>query len=285
MDAPGALWLHAGELRLALRPDLGGSVAGLWAGDRALWRSCEPAALQGPRQSGCFPLVPYSNRLAHRRFDWQGQTHTTAPNFDNSPHSLHGVGWLRAWSVVAHCEAHATLVLRHTPDADWPFAFEAQQTFDLDSDGLRMGLSVRNTDTREQPMGLGWHPYFPRTAGARIDMAVTRRWDSEPTGLPTAATPIAGLHGTVGDMAWDHCFDGWDGQALIDMGDGLRLRLASDLNRAVVFTPPGRDIFCIEPVSHVNDALHAADALSRGLRILSPGDSTAAHMSLTLIKT
>jgi aldose 1-epimerase len=50
--------LRAGDLRLALRPDLGGSIAGLWLGDTPVLRSCEPTALKAPRQSGCFPLAP-----------------------------------------------------------------------------------------------------------------------------------------------------------------------------------------------------------------------------------
>ena len=37
--------LRAGALRLAVRADLGGSVAGLWHGDTPILRSSEPAQL------------------------------------------------------------------------------------------------------------------------------------------------------------------------------------------------------------------------------------------------
>ena len=36
--------LHAGALRLALRPDLGGTVAGFWHRETPILRSTEPAA-------------------------------------------------------------------------------------------------------------------------------------------------------------------------------------------------------------------------------------------------
>lgn len=88
--------LRAGALRLALRPDIGGSIAGLWHGDLPVLRSTAPAQLALARSSGCFPLVPYSNRLGYRRFRWKGRDYSTAANFDDSPHSLHGVGWRRA---------------------------------------------------------------------------------------------------------------------------------------------------------------------------------------------
>ena len=64
--------LHVGALRLALRPDLGGAVAGLWHRETPILRSSEPGRLEGPRQSAMFPLLPYSNRLGYRRFRWRG---------------------------------------------------------------------------------------------------------------------------------------------------------------------------------------------------------------------
>ena len=84
--------LRSGALRLALRPDLGGSVAGLWHHHVPVLRSTEPHVLERPRLGACFPLVPYSNRLGYRRFRWKGKDFSTEPNFDDSPHSLHGVG-------------------------------------------------------------------------------------------------------------------------------------------------------------------------------------------------
>ena len=95
--AASAFELHAGALRLALRPDLGGAIAGLWHRDRRCCARRRRLRSAAPRQAGCFPLVPYSNRLAFRRFRWKGADHTTQPNFEDSPHSLHGVGWQRPW--------------------------------------------------------------------------------------------------------------------------------------------------------------------------------------------
>ena len=47
--------LRAGELRLALRPDLGGAIAGLWLsgpqGEQAVLRSTEAADLASSRTS------------------------------------------------------------------------------------------------------------------------------------------------------------------------------------------------------------------------------------------
>ncbi|MBU6194830.1 MAG: aldose 1-epimerase, partial [Burkholderiales bacterium] len=181
--------LHARGLRAALRPDLGGSLTGLWWNDVPVLRSMEPEALTGPRQSACYALLPYSNRIGHCRFDWLGSAYTTRQNFGDHPHSLHGVGWQRSWEVLAADESAITLGLTHAPDADWPFAFEARQTLTLevaDAPALASAaqrphamlhwlIEVRNTDPRIQPVGLGWHPYFVRRLGSRIQASVRSR--------------------------------------------------------------------------------------------------------------
>src|SRR4051812_41625780 len=99
MSSSPVVELRAGELRLALRPDLGGSIAGLWLGELPVLRSGDPGGLDSARLSGCYPLAPYSNRLGYRRFRWLGSDYTTAPNFDDNPHSVHGVAWQRPWQL------------------------------------------------------------------------------------------------------------------------------------------------------------------------------------------
>jgi len=85
--------LQHGALRLALRPDCGGAITGLWLDDLPVLRSCEPHQLTEVRASACYALVPYSNRIAQRRFSWLGRQYTLASNSDE-PHNLHGTGWL-----------------------------------------------------------------------------------------------------------------------------------------------------------------------------------------------
>ena len=95
--------LHSGALRLAVRADLGGAIAGLWHGETAILRSTEPARLASAHDSAMFPLVPYSNRLGYRRFRWRGKDYSTRANFPGSPHSLHGLGWQRPFPGVRWC--------------------------------------------------------------------------------------------------------------------------------------------------------------------------------------
>jgi aldose 1-epimerase len=274
-----AVELRAGALRLALRPDLGGCIAGLWHGELPVMRSTEPGALAGSRTSGCYPLAPYSNRLGYRRFRWLGREQTTQPNFDDSPHSVHGVAWQRPWTVAAQDANSAELLLQHPGDAHWPFAFELRQRFVLTPEALEVHLAIANRATHLAPVGLGWHPYFPKRSRSRLHIDLAERWDSDASGLPTRRVPQPGIDGDVAHLSFDHCFEGWRGAARL-RDEKLSLRLTSSLPYLVVFTPGDRPYYCVEPVSHVSNALHMSDPTAHGLRSLAPGAVFDAWMRL-----
>ena len=49
----------------------------------------------------------------------------------------------------------------------------------------------------------------------------------------------------------------------------------------VVFTPPGEDFFCVEPVSNCTDAFNQPAEGDGGARILAPGESLTAQSVLS----
>ncbi len=273
--------LHAGALRLAVRPDLGGCIAGLWHRDTPILRSTEPAALEVARKAACYPLVPYSNRLAYRRFRWKGHDYTTQPNFDDSPHSVHGVGWIRPWQIVSSSAVDLVIQCVHPGDADWPFPFEVSQYFSLTPHSLGVQMVITNTAARAQPVGLGWHPYFPKRPRSRLHIEISDRWDADAAELPVRKVAQHSIDGDVSHLAYDNCFEGYTGAARI-RDEKFSLQLTSSLGYLVVFTPHDRDYFCVEPVSHLSNAIHMAEPASHGLRTLEPGESFEANFNLEI---
>lgn len=246
-------------------------------------RSTEPADLASSRLSGSYPLAPYSNRLGFRRFRWLGQDHTTQPNFDDNPHSVHGVAWQRPWQVVSQSAAHAELAYTHEADAHWPFAFDLRQVFELTPESLTVRLVITNRAAQPQPVGLGWHPYFPKRSRSRLHIELTDRWEPDASGLPTRKTPQAGIDADIAHLDFDNCFEGWRGDAKI-RDEKLRISLRSSLPYLVVFTPQNKPYYCVEPVSHVSNAIHMADPLAHGLRKLAPGETFEASMTLDVAR-
>jgi aldose 1-epimerase len=277
--ASQAFELHAGALRLALRPDLGGCIAGLWHRDTPILRSTPPAELTASRQSASYPLLPYSNRLGYCKFRWKGHDRTTQANFDDIPHSVHGMGWQRPWSVVSSSALEVVLHLRHEADDDWPFAFEAHQYFTLTPHSMTTQMVFTNTADVAQPVGLGWHPYFPKRERSRLHIELSDRWDSDATQLPVRKVAQPGIDSDVSHLNFDNCFEGWSGPARI-RDEKFSLQLTSSLPYLVVFTPQDKAYFCVEPVSHVSNAIHMADPAAHGLRTVAAGECFEASMTL-----
>jgi aldose 1-epimerase len=181
--------------------------------------------------------------------------------------------------VLSASSTEAELQLLHTPDADWPFAFEARQRFVLAEDALELHISLRNTAAQPQPVGLGWHPYFPKRSRSRLHIELSERWDSDASGLPTRAVPQPGIDGDVANLAFDNCFQGWRGPARV-RDEKLSMRLTSSFPYLVVFTPDTKPYYCVEPVSHVSNAIHMSDPAAHGLRTLAPQSTLDGWMKL-----
>nr|WP_297357529.1 aldose 1-epimerase [uncultured Caldimonas sp.] len=279
---PPTLELRAGALRLAVRPDLGGSIAGLWHHDVPVLRSTEPSMLDNVRLAACYPLVPYSNRIEHARFPWAGrQVELARSVHDDGPHALHGVGLYRAWQVLSSDEGHAELRLQHPGDEAWPFAFEVTQRMALDAQGLALSLQIVNTAAEPAPAGLGWHPFFPKRSRSRLHAELSGRWDADETLLPVRHVPQAGIDADVAYLDFDNCFTGWQGTVRI-RDEKFSLQLTSPLPYLVVYTPPLREHFAVEPVSHVNNALNMPEPEQHGVAVLAPGASLSATMKLNI---
>lgn len=278
--------LGVADYRLALTPERGGSVAAFAWRDVPLFRAtCGPSILD----TACFPLVPFSNRIAEGRFEAGGRTVRLPPNFPGAahPHPLHGFGWQAAWTIVAASRARARLRHEHAPGA-WPWRYVAEQEFRLSAGGLRHTLQLRNLGTEAMPAGLGFHPYFPRDARTRYLGLHHGEWATTEDGLPFALDRRAAAvdwwcGAPVGTRAVDTVYAERRGPLDITWPDrGVRLRLRPDalLSHSVVYTPPGRDFFCVEPVTHPTNAVNRP-AEARWLRWLKPGEAMTASLRYT----
>ena len=247
-------------------------------------RSAQPGTLTTARDAGSYPLVPFSNRVGHASLQWNGTSHPLVRNFGAEPHAIHGVGWQRAWTVLEADTAFALLSYEHKPDAYWPFAFDTSQAFRLTPEGLELSLSITNQSDKPVPVGMGWHPFFIKRPGGRIDFDATGRWEMGPEKLPTHRLASQGIHAPCASLDVDHCYDGWNGTVQLH-DDVLDVRLTSGLSRLVVFTNATREFVAVEPVSHVNNAINMVStmglsAADLGLHVLQPAESMSCSMGI-----
>ncbi len=278
--------LSAGNFRCDIEPDLGACIAGLWMDDQAILRASQPGQIKTARESGSYPLVPFSNRIGHAALIWNGTSHPLVKNFGDEPHAIHGVGWQRPWEVLDASDSFAMLSYEHKPDAHWPFAFDTSQAFRLTGNELELTLSITNQSKTATPVGLGWHPWFVKRPQCRISFKAAGRWEMDAAKLPTKRTPTQGMDVEAALLDVDHCFDGWGGE--LHLHDELfHTRVSSALTSLVVCTRAELGHIAIEPVSHVNNALGlvargVASAEALGVRVLQPGESMSAEMTINV---
>ena len=274
--------LEAEGLVCTIEPQLGSCISGLWLDGVPVLRSTGEAP-PSARQSGCYPLVPFSNRIERATLQWKGTSHPLVSNNAPEPHAIHGVGWERPWTVLDGDHSFVMLAFEHAADAAWPFAFDSSQTLRLRGQALELTLSLTNQSREPAPAGLGWHPYFVKRTGSRIAFRASGRWEMGPDKLPTIRGPSEGLDADCTSLDVDHCFDGWNGVVTV-RDQLLDITVRSNLSRLVVFTTPTRDTVAVEPVSHVNNAINlvaaGADPAALGLHTLLPGETVTVQMSI-----
>lgn len=256
-----SLSLRAGRLAVELAPQAGGSIARLRHGDVDLLRPMTDDAMASGRgnAAACYPLVPFSNRIANGRIVFDGQEFKLEANWPGVRHPMHGEGWARAWDVVRHDGQSAALVHEHDGRTGWPFRYRAQLAFHLDERALNVSMAIENLESRAVPAGIGLHPFFTRDADSALAFRTAAVWLGDAEVLPTkrVAVPSEWDYSRPREIApgLDNCFEDWDGRAVITWpGRGLRLELQASppFHHAVVYTPANRPYFCVEPVSHVN---------------------------------
>ncbi|WP_060509258.1 aldose 1-epimerase [Pseudomonas sp. NBRC 111124] len=265
--------------RLSIAPELGASLVN-WqvsATDQALLRPADEAALNSgnPRRLGCYPLAPWSNRIAEGGFLRPDGWLALTPNTGHDPYPIHGSAWQQAWRVEHHSKRRARLSL----DSAVPFAYRATLDIHLHEGCLSIDLHATHLDSSATWYGLGLHPYFPRYPDTRLQAAARSVWLADEGGLPSrqAKVPEDWHFATAQALpaaVVDHAFSGWPGDCVIEQpGAGYRLVCnARGAGHFLLFCPHEQPFFCFEPVSHPINAHHLPGR--PGLRLLQQGETT-----------
>jgi len=275
--------LQAGELAVEIVPACGGGIARFGCAGKPVFQRHPPGehGVRGVEDLACYPLVPYSNRIARGRLPSPRGDIVIAPLPGMGPHPIHGVGWRRPWTVHQASRDELMMTHAHRADAHWPFDFEARQTLRLAPDALEIALAVTNRSGEAMPAGIGLHPFFPSTPRATLTTRVADWWLADTEVLPTRREPVpASLDLSAGcvlaNTQLDNCFGGWSRRATLAWPEqGLALDVAASdvFSTLVVYTPAHREFFCVEPVSHLNNGFQLAQAgvADAGARLLAPG--------------
>jgi aldose 1-epimerase len=258
-----------------------------------------------PTRSGIPILFPFPNRIRDGRFSWAGRDYTLPLNDPAQKNAIHGFACRHPWRVLDHGGGDESAWLRASfrcstdaPEclALWPADHEIIVTWRLLPGILRLEAEIHNPDKVELPFGLGYHPYFRLPfAGSgsiedcSVEVPAGRFWALEanlPTGERPAVDAARDLNRprTYRDLHLDDILtdlparpprmDGLIERATLHGGADVPLRVfcSPGFRDLVVFTPPHRQAFCVEPYTCTTDAIHLqARGIEAGWLVLPPG--------------
>jgi aldose 1-epimerase len=292
------LELRAGALRATVTPEVGGSLASFRTetkGSIIEWlrpATEEGLAARNPLAMASFPLVPFCNRIRNGRAAFEGRDIRFPPNHpaEDSPHPLHGIGWLLPWHVESASHDEVRLLLRVPASPAWPWSFSSRQCYRLAEDRLEVEISVTNEDGVAMPAGIGHHPYFPHSPGTRITSPCSAMWVADDEVMPVAIEETDAVRKLregvqVRELELDNNFTGWQRRTVIEWGPkcALVMQAQQPLDYFVLYCPHQYDYFCAEPVSQCTDWLNLAQRydhrLLGGARV-EPGATLVARFAL-----
>jgi aldose 1-epimerase len=101
------LTLESGSARLVVAPERGGRIMALSVDGLDLLVTPDV----DDHNFGCFPMAPWTGRIGHGRFDFDGQRYQLPLN--NPPHSIHGTAreqWPGAATVTLETSCPCVVV-------------------------------------------------------------------------------------------------------------------------------------------------------------------------------
>jgi aldose 1-epimerase len=261
----------------------------------------DPQFLEGssPTRTGIPILFPFPNRIRDGRSSWEGKDYQLPINDPQKKNAIHGFVCRRPWRVVDQGGDDSSAWLtgeflgsRDAPECRslWPADYRILVTYCLNAGKLRIEATVDNPDRVGLPFGLGYHPYFRVTGNdSKIQVPAGEFWALEES-LPSGTRePVEGVRDLnqprrFGELTVDDVLTELPSQP---SSDGLCLRgniqdatsilkvlTSASFREMVVFTPPHRQAFCIEPYTCTTDAINLQQrGVDAGLIVLAPGQS------------
>lgn len=230
-------------------------------------------------------LAPWANRLDHDGYFANGKSYILNPGLknyrrDQNQHPIHGLlSYSDQWKVMSSGgdENGAWVTSRldfwRYPDlmAQFPFAHAIEMTHRLHDGVLEVHTLIENLSTDPMPLVIGYHPYFrlgdTHRDSWRVHVAarehVLLNSDLIPTGerKPVHLPDPAPLSGTQLDDVFTDLVRGTDERAIFWVESGsqrISVSYGPRYKVAVIYSPPGKDFICFEPMTAVTNAFNLA---------------------------
>jgi aldose 1-epimerase len=286
-DAGPDIEIRSGHLNATFRPSAGGRVSRLW--HHTLGEILVPMTgeafdpYQWPK-AGAYPLFPFHNRIIGGVIRHGGQSYRLSPHPALAPDVMHGPAHRRTWTVIEQSSDRLSMALDYTADDDWPFAFRAEQHFQIEPDGLRIALRIANLGDTLMPAGMGWHPYFAASLAQPAETDAQATYPLDSLNVPNGARAVARLPGSLPPKpGYTIHLTEWT-RAGVTTDGGAQVAMSADAALAHLAVHRMDHYLCLEPASHRAGSLQGKERDLSGddIAMLNPGEALEGHIRLTV---
>ena len=227
---PGLL-ISSSNSTAVVEPENGGRVASLSVNGTEL--IVGPEEGRGAFDWGIYPMAPFAGRLRDGKIRYKGTVRQMPLNAE--PHAMHGFVHDTEWRI--HDKTESSVTLRCELGDPWPWRGNLFHIISVHDWKLRMELSFAARN--EQPMMLGWHPWFPKPCTFTTEFGTM--YERGDDGIPTGRLVRPRTHDV------DDCFADPLDDPTVTVGD-TRVKLFSNCSHWVVYDRAEHGV-CIEPQS------------------------------------
>lgn len=245
-------------------------------------------------------LFPFPNRINLGHFTFKDKSYQLPINEPSKGHALHGLVWNIPFQLTKKeiHEESASIELTHQSDGlleYFPFKYELKIKYELHfSKGCTISTQIINLDTKELPMGDGWHPYFSFGNGIdELELEIphlnTLEFDENmiPTGKLLGSNKFSELS-LIGDTHFDHGFvldqtKSTHITKLINRKSDMELHILQETGRnkynfLQIYTPADRKSIAIEPMTCAPDVFNN----KLGIIALAPNEKLELSFGIAL---
>ncbi len=286
--------LSAYQTEVGILPEMGGSLSFLKHNGVDILRPTDLTKDKlDANQTAMFVMLPYPGRIRGGSFTYWGILRKVPKTHSGFQDPIHGDGWKSAWQIIRQDTTSVVLGLSHNKDeGGYPFTYQAELTYTLTPDGLTVQIAVTNPGVLPMPCGLGVHPFFVKEKDTTLDFKTQVVWsnESDPIFDQPYVTPSAWQFDggkPLKNAVFDTCFGGFEETAKIaypSLGKTITMTTNELFHHVVLFTPKGKNFFCLEPTTCASNAFNLAanGVIGTGIRSIGPGQTLVGNITFSI---
>ena len=208
-------------------------------------------------------LFPFASRIKEGKYAFEGNDYQFETN--DGDNALHGLVYNKKFELFEpeehedNCSATFNYYEKNESKG-FPFTYFLSVTYILFEDRLKVRVTVKNTDTKSFPFTLGWHPYFNSTdlKNSYVSFKSDQKVEFDKTLITKKVIAQTSPEiFKIDEQQLDDCFILKDDNVSFTTPTyKIDITADSEENFLQLYTPKGKDIIAIEPMTGISDTFN-----------------------------